>query len=77
MVWARSRWRRMVRQVKGVGGGQMACRRLPSGRRASALGLASSNRRPATATVRAANARSSASDPNPVSTRCLVPPLRS
>ena len=30
------------------------------------MGLASSNRRPATATVRAANARSSASDPNPV-----------
>jgi hypothetical protein len=31
MVWARRRWRRMVRQVKGARGGQMACRRLPSG----------------------------------------------
>jgi hypothetical protein len=74
MEWASSRWRRIVRQVNGASGGQITCSRLPSGNLASALGLASSSRRPATATVRAANARSSASDPNPVGTRSLVPP---
>lgn len=74
--WAISRCRRIVTQVNGASGGQITCSREPSGSRASAAGLASSSRRPAAATVLAANARSSCSLANAPGICCFRPPAR-